>query len=329
VRIEVVSQAPESRFRSAIPGELGYRRAQCDVGLIQKDALVIDLAATVEATGRFAATWEGRIQRESDSLRRAGATVVLGDVPPLAFAAAAAAGVPSVALANFSWDWIYRHLARSEPRLAEAADQAGAAYANTNLLLRLPFAGDLSAFPRIEDLPLVARRPSVEAGEARRRLGLGRRPAVLLSFGGIGFRGPDSQALGRLDAFDFLVEEPGAEPPPNLHPVAEPRLAALGLRYEDVVAAADVVVTKPGYGIVTDAIAGRTRIVYTERGDFPEYPILAAGMPRYLPAVHASNEDVRAGRLGEGIRAVLDQPFPELPRMDGAVVAARRILELV
>ena len=31
----------------------------------------------------------------------------MGDIPPLAFAAAHAAGLPSVAVANFTWDWVY------------------------------------------------------------------------------------------------------------------------------------------------------------------------------------------------------------------------------
>jgi len=93
-----------------------------------------------------------------------------------------------------------------------------------------------------------------------------------------------------------------------------------------VVSAADVVVTKPGYGIVSDAIAGRTRIVYTDRGDFPEYPVMVAEMGRYLPSVHLGNEEVRAGHVTEAIEAVLALPFPETPRLDGARVAARRIL---
>ena len=325
--VTVVSQAPEARFRSAIPGQLEYRRLQCDVGLVQCDALVIDLPATVEACRAFAASWPARVESEARWLRDSGAGLVLGDVPPLAFAAAQAAGVQSVALANFSWDWIYGHLAGREPRLAAAADQAKAAYASSSLLLRLPFAGDLRAFPRVEDLPIVARRPRLEAEEARRRLDLGVRPVVLLSFGGIGFRSPASGSLGQLSDFDFLVEAPDGGAPRNVHAVDDARLGALGLGYEDLVAAADVVVTKPGYGIVTDAIAGRTRIVYTDRGDFPEYAVLVAEMPRYVPAVHVSNDDLRTGRLGEAIRGVLGLPFPDPPRLDGAKVAACRLLE--
>ena len=93
--------------------------------------------------------------------------------------------------------------------------------------------------------------------------------------------------------------------------------------------AADVVVTKPGYGIVTDCIGASTRLVYTDRGDFPEYPVMVEEMGRYLPAVFASNEEVREGRLGRALEAVRALPFPDPPRTDGAQVAAERLLALM
>ena len=94
------------------------------------------------------------------------------------------------------------------------------------------------------------------------------------------------------------------------------------------VASVDVVVTKPGYGIVSEAISARTRMVYTERGDFPEYPILVQGMSRWLPAVHVTNEDLRAGELRGAIERVLALPFPDPPDLGGAKVAAQRLLAL-
>ena len=97
------------------------------------------------------------------------------------------------------------------------------------------------------------------------------------------------------------------------------------LDYVDVVGASDVVVTKPGYGIVSDAAAAGTRMIYTERGDFPEYPILVREMTRYLAAVHVSNEDLVAGRLREPIDRVLALPLPSPPPMNGADVAAARL----
>jgi len=106
------------------------------------------------------------------------------------------------------------------------------------------------------------------------------------------------------------------------------RAAALGLGYVDIVGAADVVITKPGYGIVTDAIAARTRMVYTERGDFPEYPILVGQMARWLPSRHVSNADLRAGQLQDALDAVMADPFPPAPDTSGAERAARRLLSI-
>lgn len=325
--LEVVSSGPERLYRSAVPGPLEFRSLECDVGLAQKDALAIDEGATVERWRAHETAWDGLVGSEAAWLRARGARAVLGDIPPLAFAAAAEAGVASVALANFSWDWIYRHLAPRHAALAAAADRCAAAYARAGLLLRLPFAGDLSAFPRIEDIPLVARRPRVARAEARRVLGLPEGPLALLSFGGLALPGFDPRVLARLKGRRFFSVEQERALPSNVTAIAPERLESLGLRYEDVVGAADVVVTKPGYGIVSDAIGGGTRLVYTDRGDFPEYPILVEGMARYLPCAYVSKEDLLAGRLEGPLDAVLSTPLLPPPDTSGALVAARRILE--
>jgi L-arabinokinase len=322
-----VTTAPEALFRSAVPGAFAYRRLQCDVGFAQQDALSIDAEETARRFSVFASRWDDTVASEASWLAAGGARAVLGDIPPLAFAAAARASVPALGLANFSWDWIYRHAARQAPSLAAAADHCAAAYASATLLLRLPFAGDLSVFPRVEDIPLVARRPRVTRAEARRRLKLDPRPVVLFSFGGIGLPGFRHEVLGRLAAFQCLVPERAPALPANVQGVDGERLEGLGLGYEDVVGAADVVVTKPGYGIVTDAIGGRTALVYTERGDFAEYPVLVREMASHLPCAHVSNADLLAGRLAPAIDAALRQRFPAEPAGDGADVAARILIE--
>jgi hypothetical protein len=297
------------------------------VGLIQQGALVIDTGATLEACEAFAREEPARVEREAAWLREIGARVVLADVPPLAFLAAARADVPAIGMTNFSWDWIYRHLAPHEPGLAAVAEAARQAYAHAKLLLQLPFAGDLSAFPRRQPIPLVARRPSLTRDEARRRLGLGPEPAVLLSFGGLGLPGLDFRVMAGLSGFQLLSHPSSSGAPPNLRILSPSDLEARGLDYLDAIGAADVVVTKPGYGIVSDAIGSRTRMVYTERGDFPEYPILVKEMKRWLPAVHVSNADLLAGHLRPALEAVLAKGFPDPPRMDGADVAARALLD--
>jgi L-arabinokinase len=329
--ITVCTSTPGFLFEGIVAPPLALRRVECDVGLVQKDALVIDEEGTAAAWLEFARGWDALVAGEAAWLERSGARLVLGDIPPLAFAAGAQAGLRSVGLSNFSWDWIYGHLGGRHPALAEASAHCREVYRRADLLLRLPFAGNLAAFRCIEDIPLVVRKPPTARAEARRRLGLDDRPAVLLSFGGLGLPGLQPAAFGSLAGYQLLLTGRAGDGrlPSNLRRLDGEALDTVGLSYPDLVGAADVVVTKPGYGIVADCIGAGTRLVYTDRGDFPEYPIMIAEMPRYLPAVFASNDEVREGRLGRAIEGVLAMPFPDPPRTDGADVAAERLLGLL
>jgi len=103
----------------------------------------------------------------------------------------------------------------------------------------------------------------------------------------------------------------------------------LDRRYVDsAVAAADAVITKPGYGIVSECLAHRIPVVYTSRGEFAEYGPLVEGLRRYTAATFISNEDLLAGRWEASLRKVVGAPLPgERLEATGAAVAARTLLE--
>ncbi|HXH07065.1 MAG TPA: hypothetical protein VNI83_10790, partial [Vicinamibacterales bacterium] len=116
--------------------------------------------------------------------------------------------------------------------------------------------------------------------------------------------------------------------PPRLVHLDDAAIYGRGWRYEDLVAAADVVVTKPGYGIIAECIANGAGLLYTSRGPFREYDVLVREMPRYLRCGFIDQEALRAGRWRAALDAVLaSPPPPERPRVDGAEVVARAILE--
>jgi predicted glycosyltransferase len=99
---------------------------------------------------------------------------------------------------------------------------------------------------------------------------------------------------------------------------------SLGLRYEDLVAAADVVVSKPGYGIVSECVANRTALLFTSRGKFAEQDVFLREMPRVLRCAHIAPEDLKTGAWDDRIRALLEQPAPpeSLPTNGGEIAAA-------
>jgi L-arabinokinase len=100
------------------------------------------------------------------------------------------------------------------------------------------------------------------------------------------------------------------------------------VRHEDLVAAADVVITKPGYGIIAECAANDTALVYTSRGAFREYDLLVEEMPRYVRCAFLSLDSLRAGRWRTAVEAAIDRPRPPKPRTDGAERAADVIREM-
>ena len=121
---------------------------------------------------------------------------------------------------------------------------------------------------------------------------------------------------------------PGAAPHgAHVIRIDERAFRSTGFRYEDLVAAVDVVVTKPGYGIIAECIAAGTAMLYTSRGHFREYDVLVAGAAalRAQP-VHQPQDDLFAGRWRDALEALLAQPAPpETMATDGAAHAAAEI----
>jgi L-arabinokinase len=300
-------------FEAAAPQPFDFHDVALDTGITQLDSLHIDEAATVHAAADFYRTFDRRVDDEAAAIGRMNIDLVIGDVPPLAFAAAARAGVRSIAVANFTWDWIYSLYDAFDDEAPHVRTAMGGAYAMTDRALRLPFHGGFETMPRVRDIPLIARRSRRDPADTRRLLGLDpSRPVVLASFGAYGADIPLAQ-LEQSGEFSLL---------------APPREAPAGLRYEDLVAAADVVVTKPGYGIVSECIANNSALLYTSRGRFVEYDVFVREMPRFLRCRFLPLDDLSAGRWIAVVRQVLDDPAPPEPiRIDGADVAARIILD--
>jgi glycosyl transferase family 1 len=322
--IEVRTGAPGWLF----PPGVSVTELSADAGVVQPNALEIDELATLERAAALVGNAASLVADQVAALRAVGAGLVVGDVPPLAFLAAAAAGLPSIAVANFSWDWIYQPYVASRPAFGWLLDWHRAAYGQAELLLRLPFHDAMSAFRAIEDVPLISRAPSALRAVLRARLGLS--PAervVLLSFGGLGLDGLQPELLAALPEYTFLATErevaPGERRPANLR-----LLPMVQRNYDDIVAACDVVVSKPGFGIVASCLASRVPLLYTDRGNFAEFPILVAGLQAAGRAAYIRSAELLAGRLGPPLQALLALETPwSPPRLDGAEVIATRLLE--
>ncbi|HKF64950.1 MAG TPA: hypothetical protein VKB36_00420, partial [Vicinamibacterales bacterium] len=254
LRITVKTTAPMWLFER-LPA-VSYERFDTDVGMTQHDSLTIDVADTTARAARFYRDFDRRADAEAAWLSASGVQLVLADIPPLAHAAAARASLPSIAIGNFTWDWIYEGLPTFERDAPGVIQTIRDAYRDSTCALRLPMHGGFAAMSKVTDIPMIARRSTITRDQARRAMHVpDDRLFALVSFAGHGLDVPFERIA---DEQGLTVLSPAAALPPPLE-------------YPDLVAAADVVISKAGYGIVSECVASETPLLYTSRGCFLEY----------------------------------------------------------
>ncbi len=329
VRFEIFTAVPEWLFEDSLTAEFAWHRLEADVGFVQKSPLEEDLPATVAALERFAAAGEERVEGLARKLIDLDCRAVVADIAPLGLLAAERAGIPGILVENFTWDWIYAAYLDSEPRLAPYAERFGKIYDAATLRIQAePVCRPLEPGPAVRRVPPIARRPRRGREETRRALGIepGRK-LVLVTTGGLAWEFADTGRLARFPEIDFVLL--GGVPAesrsgnvirlPDRSPVFVP----------DLVAAADALVAKPGYGLVGEAWRAGARFALVERPRFPEAPVLADFVRRELPSIDVSAADFANGAWPDEIAALLEKPRPEAPRVDGNAEAAAHILEIV
>jgi hypothetical protein len=322
--IMVISDLPPDFFDNRLPGgSFAYRPGSFDTGMVQLDSIRVDVQASLEKAEQLCARRVEMVVRESEFLRKAGAGLVVADIPAIPLEAAARAGIPGVAVGNFSWDWIYAGYLSQDARWAAVARAFAEGYARAKLLLRLPFHAEMDTFLRIEDVPLLASPGRNRRAEMAELTGASQSLRwILLSFTTLEW---DEDALNNVDqieGYEFFTVRPLGWARRRIHAIDRKVIA-----FSDVVASVDAVLSKPGYGILSDCIANRKPLIYAEREDFGEYAILEAAIRRYLRHVHLPADRLYRGELSDALLSIDESPeAPEALPLGGAAIAACRLL---
>lgn len=311
--------------RLAIPWTLSA--VQQDVGCVQNGPLGIDVEATWREHARFHASWTERVQTEVEAIQVSRPDVILADAPYLAVAAGAEAATPTTALVSLTWDLIlskYPAPAFIDRRLLLQSIRQ--AYARADLALRVTPAPKLESFGRVVDIGPIA-EPAAPAREAlNRTLGLApEERTVLIGFGGIPLPSLPFAELERLAGYRFLFD--GPTPSESRRFTA---IRSLPFSYKTLLASVDIVMTKPGYSTVVEAVALQRPTVYVRRFNFADEPPLIDYLHRYGRAVQLSLPDFLEGRWEAALKQVVACPMPAIspPQNRGAEVAAEVIRSL-
>ena len=323
----IKTDAPGWIFKLNLNSNYRLYHLNIDVGAVQETSFHINKRETYGKVNELFQKKKSIIETEVAFARQINADLIIADIPPLAFEIAHAAAIPSMGLANFSWDWIYADYVNEMPGFADLINEIKTCYAKANLLLRLPLHGDLSVFPQIKDIPLIARRDQKSKQEVRRILGYRKNnygSLALVAFRANDLKGVDMNALQSLHDFMFVTLGLWKEYENCIN------LPADAMHFYDLLNACDVVISKPGYGLVAEVVANRTPVLYTSRDDFAEYEVLVKGLKEFAVCRFLSRDNFLSGNWAESLGALLNQPVHWKPvDLDGADSAANEVLNLL
>lgn len=261
-------------MKSQLGFDFHYRHQAYEPGALQRDCFTVDVAASVAAYKEFRDRYSEILEKEILFLRSYSFIAVVSDIPALPVAAASYLGLPAIGVSNFTWDWIIEPWCTADE--SYLVDELRANYASGTRQLCLPFGPEQSSFPEWERAPLVARRANRTRQEVRRMLELSDGPVAVVCPGG--WAADEWPAIdARPGRFELVTIN-------DLPVTSKTRCLSLGqalpsgLTMPDLIAASDVVLGKPGYGLASECLTHKIPFAMIDRPNFRETPCLVSQM---------------------------------------------------
>jgi len=325
VIFELFTTVPEWFFAASLSAPFNYHPWRCDVGLVQRSAFEEDVDATLVALDEVDLLAEGTIVELAQRLVHLGCQAVVADIAPQGLAAGRMAGVPSILVENFTWDWIYRAYQDQYPAIKHWIGAFEAEFELCDLRIQAePWCQRVHGAVQVGP---ISRRPRSGRDQTREELGIEEEsPFLLVSMGGIpwSFSGLERAA----EANGLTIVVPGGGP-------TEGRQGSLivlphhsRFHHPDLVHAADGVVAKLGYSTVSEVWSAGCSLGWIGRRTFPESKEMAKWVRRNLANTQISQDELIEGRWVEHLDEIITSKETPPRRDGGAFAASEAILKL-
>lgn len=321
LRVTLHSDLPASVLREFFPMARGVTSPLIDLGMRMSSSFDVDRRKTADLYTALHVDFPRSVASEADRLARSAPDLVLANISYLALAAAARLGVPAVALGSLTWFHMFAAYCSDKPGAHRILREMLDAYRAASL-----FIAPAPAMPMPElATVLVGPVARLANDDARSRLvravGSGEQERlVLVSLGGIGHKiavanWPETHGVR------YIL--PGLTVPDRRHIVP---LDLLKIDHLDCLAGCDALVTKPGYGSVTEATCHGVPIVFARRGDWPDESSILDWVADRGVALEVARTQLEQGAIAGALEHVWSLPRKEPVNPTGNLNAAEKIL---
>jgi hypothetical protein len=312
--------------RLQVPWEISA--CEQDIGCVQQGPLHIDVKGTWAAYDRFHTDWADRLSQEAKAIMRLSPNLLLSDISYLAIEAGARANIPVVGLSSLCWEQVLIYFQdETPPASSPVIEQIQQAYSLANVMIRVAPSITMPAFRRTVDVGPIAARLTADHQGVRQALGASQdERIVMIAFGGIPLTSLPWHQIEAMTGYRFIV--PGPVPP---HAQRLVSANALPFTFQTIMTSCDILLTKPGYGTIVDAVASGTRVIYVRRYNFVDEDSLVSYLHRYGRGLELSVEDFLSGRWQATMAAAMAIPAPQSspPASTGAAEAADILMKYV
>lgn len=322
--ITVRSGLPQQQLARRIGIPFRHVAGATDFGYVMRNAIDPDLAATAERYRACHADWPARVAEEAAWQTDNGFDAVLANVSYLPLAGAARAGISAAALCSLNWADLFAHYYGRQPWAAAIHAEMLSAYRAARVFLRASPGMDMATLGNLRVVGPICRTRAPNRLRIAAQLGIDAALRwVLVALGGIGFP-LDVSRWPACDGVIWLV-------PADLYrPRADvANFDAAAVDFTELLASADAVVTKPGYGTFAEAACHGLPVLYVPRGDWPEGGCLTAWLHANTRALAVDRRDLERGELRAALADLWAQPARPVPSPGGVCEAAGSLAALL
>jgi hypothetical protein len=326
VEFEIFTSVPLWFFQTSLTKSFHYHFLVTDVGLVQKTALEVDLAETLVRLNRFFPLEASMISGLASLLLERRCALVISDIAPMGILASRHAGLPSVLIENFTWDWLYEEYLGEEAGFEKAVLYLKEIFGLADFHIQtepvcLPRPVQLTTGP-------VSRKTRSHPSDVKGSLGIPQdAKVVMISMGGIPESYPFLKEMEDYPYVYFIL--PGAAEEQD----RRGNMVRLPLRskfyHPDLVNASDALIGKIGYSTLAETYFAGVPFGYVERNNFRESAVLVSFVRNRMAGVPIRPDDFYNGSFFSFLSRLLSMPRLQRSKTNGAEQAACFILGLL
>lgn len=325
IHFEIYTLIPEWFFAESLSGRYTYHSLKTDIGLIQKSPLSEDPQATLHALDQYFPFPQEHIEKIARILIQNRCLYAICDISPLGILAGQSAGIPTVLIQNFTWDWIYENYIQDHPGFSKHIAYLSNIFQTPDIhILAQPFC---QPDPQADLIARPISRPQTNAPQAvRAALGISEdEKMILITMGGIPESFQSIEHLQELENAVFVIPGGSEQFSRSNNLILLPHHS--NFYHPDLINSCDAAVGKAGYSTIAELYNAGIPFGYFSRDSFRESAFLTAFIEKNMPGIMMQSQNISDPAWLHQIPALLSLPRAHRNQSYGAIQVAEFLLQ--